>query len=288
MSRQEEFKHVSTISKEAGGVADRAFIFLRVNGQPEPEVTPKIIPELQCVALSCRVFNLDRGRIHRRDSECTQVLLLKKDDGHYLIEVMGEGVEDLSDEQVEAEANGFWEAYKKFTEKEADKAILAGKAWRDGFSEEVNIDYGYSAKLMDLPEYEVIDSHHSWLAASEDLMAKTWPKLSAAKTDADRELAFYIDRARNVGTDAPPHIKEQIKGELRNAKNANRKRKGVKHRLALEILTRWHRLAKMTIPEIHQMLVIEGVACEKKQVEKAMERLKIDRPVNRHRPERES
>ena len=285
MSRQEEFKHVSTISKEAGGVADRAFIFQRVNGQPDPEVTPAIIPELMGVAISFRLFNPDRGRIHRKDSECAQVLFLRGDESQYLIEIMGEGIEGLSDEQVEAEANGFFQAYGKQAEA---SALRDNEAWRDRIADEVNLDYGFSAQLMDLPEYELIDSHPSWLAASKDHMAKAWPKLSSAQTDADRELAFYIDRARIFGTDAPPHIKEQIKGELRLAKNAHSKRKGVKHRLALEILTRWHRLAKMTIPEIHQILLSEGVKCEKEQVEKAIERLKIKRPVNRHRPDQKA
>ena len=137
---------------------------------------------------------------------------------------------------------------------------------------------------MDLKGSETINSRPSWLQASTELMSKMWPSLSGVNTDEEKLQAYYIDQARNFGIEPPSKIKKQIREELRKAKNAHKKRKGKKHHLALAILSRWHLLAKLTVPKMREKLNREGVDCSEKAIENTLSRLNLDRPINRGRP----
>lgn len=275
MSKPYEFSHCGKVTAE--GLNIEALIFRRVRDSGKIE-RADIIPELQAVALSCDILTPKAGRLIKRENNLAQFLLLRENDPKWLVELIGEGVDSQNDEQVEAIAE---DAFTEWSQDGMETALEKSKHLRRDFIGERIIEYGFSAELMDLPESETVDSRPSWLAASSELMAKSWPSLSGADTEEGKLLAYYIDRARHFGTDAPSEIKAQIRGELRKAKNAHRKRSGKKHRLALEILVRWHELATLTASEIQQQI---GIDCTVKSVERTLERLKIDRPVNRRRP----
>lgn len=279
MSVSDEFTSCAEVEKSTGDLA--ALIFKRVNYSGGAIQSPEIIPELLAVKLNFTITTPTHGRIIKRDSTAAQVVLKRDGAAHYLIEITGTKLQSLSDEQIEAEAEDFWGAYADYNYKQADSK---SRKWRSGFVGYVEINGGTSAWLSDLDGWDRVDSLPSWKDACGDVMAKAWPKLASATTPEDRELAYYIDRARHFGADAPSEIKQQIASELRTAKNAHRRRTGKKHKLALEILSRWHEVAEMTTTEIHEALNADGVSCTAKAIERELSRLKIKRPVDSFRP----
>lgn len=281
---KEEFEYIGWLRKEKPATIDKAAIFRRVN-RPLGKIRPEIIPEMMSVCIDSKLLSPDRANVHTRGAKMAQILIMQGNESLYLVELSGDRLKAFSDAQLGAEAVAFYDAWKEFSLR---SAIKANKKWRDGFKGEIEINGGSSAWLMDLPGSKSVDSYQSWLIATSEKTSKDWPMLASAQSDEEKLTAYYIDRARNLGTDAPEEIKAKIRKEIRLAKNAHNRRTKKKHDLNVEILCRWHLLADQTIPAIHKELTEARVECTEKAVERAISRMRLDRAVNRFRPSPDS